>query len=136
MEKMPPLIFHNKWFRWLFNREKILFISLIYTYYSYFYASYFNEPSLITASGVIITVFGLLLTLKHNFISDSLDLRIAFDKFHHKAGPLEYEGELDSPTLVNPVISAVKDEYSGVLLIILGSVIGAYGNLVPLIEAT
>ncbi|MGD1468528.1 hypothetical protein [Vibrio harveyi] len=136
LDKMPPLIFHNKWFRWILCRDKAVFLSLSFVYYSYFYASVWSSPPLISGSGVMMTVVGLLLTLKHNFVSDSKDLETAFSKYHRKAGFLDYDGELTTPGLVNPVVSAVKDEYVGILLIVLGSLIGAYGDLLPLIGTT
>ena len=134
--ELPKLFFHGKFFHNELKRLNIIFLSVIYVYYSYFYASMLEMPALINGSGVIVTVFGLLLTLKHNFIDYSNDKRGAYDSYYGTANLIDSHDDLNNPIYMEPVFNAIRDEYWGVILIFIGSVIGAYGGLVPLIVAT
>ena len=91
------------------------------------------QLSLINASGSVIIVFGILLTIKHNFLHDTKSLKSAITKHFNMGnwGGLDIELK---PEYVNPTVEAVWDEYAGIILLILGTLLNAYGNYIPVLK--
>ncbi|WP_224215335.1 hypothetical protein [Vibrio metschnikovii] len=89
--------------------------------------------ALFSSSGAIMSAVGLLLTLKHNFISVAQSPYQAVVK-HHQTFRLSSRNMMENPTFVNPAIIALKDEYIGIILVLLGGLVSGYGGFLPLLE--
>ncbi|HIF5818625.1 TPA: hypothetical protein ACX3EK_004653 [Vibrio parahaemolyticus] len=53
---------------------------------------------------------------------------------HHQMGRFASVNMMENPTYVNPAIIALKDEYVGIILVLLGGFVSGYGGFVPLLE--
>ncbi|EHK2887279.1 hypothetical protein ABWK96_004625 [Vibrio parahaemolyticus] len=133
IEKWPTFYLNKSWVKALMQRYVSLAASIIIMYYSYFYACMFGNAAIFSGSGSIVSIIGLLLTLKHNFISDASNPHAAFHKYHKKMGSFNSIGQMEDASKVNPVIRAIKDEYMGVALLVLGGLVSGYGSLVCLV---
>ncbi|MGF1841588.1 hypothetical protein L4C39_00060 [Vibrio clamense] len=128
--KWPKVVFVHSSILWVFDRKKAVAVSIIIFYYSHFYASVLGMPSLFSSSGAIVSAVGLLLTLKHNFISIAQSPYAAVVK-HHQMGSFASVNMMEDPKYVNPAVIALKDEYVGIILVLLGGVVSGYGGFVP-----
>jgi len=128
----PKFLLVHKSIKWVVDKDNAVLISLVIVYYSYFYASLLKLPSIVSSSGALISAIGLLLTLKHNFLSSVEKPPEAVAK-HHNIGNLGSTNMMQNPTYVNPAIIAIKDEYVGILLVLIGGFISGYGGFVPLL---
>ena len=115
----------------LVNRFWLTLLSLLFFLVSYFSVSFVVGSALVTKAGVIITIFGLLLTLKHNFLSTNSDVILALQETEGASLKLVYEGYAKCDYNIQKTAERLADEVYGFGLIILGSLIGAYGDLLP-----
>lgn len=113
------------------NRFWLILFSILIFLVSYFSASFVVGSALVTKAGVIITVFGLLLTLKHNFLFKNSDAILALQETEGASLKSVWEGYAESDHNVQETAERLSDEVYGFGLIILGSLIGAYGDLLP-----
>ncbi|OOE57687.1 hypothetical protein BZG14_14845 [Salinivibrio sp. IB282] len=132
MDKWPKFYLNKGWVKTLMQREVSLAASITVMYYSYFYACMFGNVAIFSGSGSVVSIIGLLLTLKHNFISDASNPNAAFNKYYKKMGSFNSIHQMKDASKVNPVIRAVKDEYMGISLLVLGGLVSGYGSLVRL----
>lgn len=133
LKRMPNIFLNNRVFSFLLNRFVLAILSLIIFFISYIFVMGGAQLGLINASGSVIIVFGILLTIKHNFLHDTKSLKSAITK-HFNMGNM---GDLDieiKPEYVNPTVEAVWDEYAGIILLILGTLLNAYGNYIPVVK--
>lgn len=130
---IPKYFLNNPFIIFLLNRNvaTIIFVTLLNL--SYLLACKTDNPSLISSFGTASTIFGFLLTLKHNFLSNTKDLETAHDKLEG-AMSLKDQNWYKKPEVLLKVKSAVKDEYTGILIIILSTALSAYGQHIPLIQ--
>ncbi|MEZ8068019.1 hypothetical protein [Vibrio sp. FF145] len=133
LEEWPSFYLNKNWIKKLMQREVSLGISITVMYYSYFYACRFDNIALFSGSGSVVSIIGLLLTLKHNFINNASNPDAAFHKYHNKMGTFNSLGQMEDASKVNPVIQAIRDEYVGVILLVLGGLVSGYGGLVKLV---
>jgi len=133
LKKMPNIFLNNRVFSFLLNRFFLAILSLIIFFISYIFVMNGAQLSLINASGSVIIVFGILLTIKHNFLHDTKSLKSAITKHFNMGnwGGLDIELK---PEYVNPTVEAVWDEYAGIILLILGTLLNAYGNYIPVLK--
>jgi hypothetical protein len=134
LKKWPKLYFNNIVVKLVLNRYVALSLSILFFVISYSFASCTSNYLYLTGSGSIISIVGLLLTLKHNFISDSQNPTAAFAKFHRKMGAFNNKNQMEEPHLVNPVIGAIRNEYFGIFMVIIGGLVSGYGGLIPIIK--
>lgn len=114
-------IFLNTWL--------IAFAILVVSFSSYGYALVTGEPHWISRGGSLITIMGLLLTIKHSILSSSRDItNIVFERFHYAvyAPDRGSEKDLENRALAKRML---RDEYFGVIVTILGTIIWGYGDL-------
>jgi hypothetical protein len=128
----PKVILVHRSINWLMDKDRAVLLSIVLAYYSYFYASMYQNSAVFTSSGSIISAIGLLLTLKHNFLAIAQNAQAAVIK-HHQIMRFASQGMMEDPEYVNPAIIALKDEYTGVILVLIGGFISGYGGFVPLI---
>lgn len=122
---------------WLFSilqTTPLILLSLVIFTTSYTLGCYFNNSVFISGAGTIIGVMGLLLTIKHNLLSSILNIKDAYNRYYGITSGFQLTGsDHTHPALVNPVIVAIKEEYVGILLTIIGSIVSGFGSLLPLI---
>ncbi|EGR3967666.1 hypothetical protein DDN11_18890, partial [Vibrio cholerae] len=128
----PKFLLDHKKLQWIYDRDKAALLSVVILYYSYFYASLLELPSIFSSSGSIVSAIGLLLTLKHNFLSSVKNPEEAVAK-HNQYGRTTSIFMMKMPSVVNPTIIALKDEYVGILLVLLGGITNGYGGFLPLL---
>jgi hypothetical protein len=128
---LPKHFLNNLFIVFLLNRNVAILIFITTLNLSYLLACKTSNPSLISSFGTAATIFGFLLTLKHNFISDTKDIETAHDKIEGVAA-LKDQNWFKKPAVVLKVKEAVKDEYSGIVIIILSTTLAAYGQYIPL----
>jgi hypothetical protein len=134
LQKWPSLYLNNIVVRFFLKRYVALFFCIIIFFSSYILSSYNESHTFITGSGSVVSIIGLLLTLKHNFISEASEPKVACFKFHHKMGSFNSIHQMKDPEYVNPVISAIRDEYLGILMVIIGGLVSGYGSFIPIIN--
>ncbi|EPC8671145.1 hypothetical protein ACR3BM_002254 [Vibrio vulnificus] len=130
--KWPKVFLVHKKLKWVYERDKATFLSIVILYYSYFYASIFELSAIFSSSGSIVSAIGLLLTLKHNFLSCMTNPEEAVMK-HNQYFRFAHDQMMEMPNVVNPTIIALKDEYVGVVLVLLGGIVNGYGSFLPLL---
>ncbi len=128
----PKVLLVHKKLQWIYDRDKAALLSVVILYYSYFYASLLELPSIFSSSGSIVSAIGLLLTLKHNFLSSMKNPKEAVSK-HNQYSRFGSAHMMEIPGVVNPTIIALKDEYVGILLVLLGGITNGYGGFLPLL---
>ena len=96
---------------------------------SLFYAFHTCEFMWVSRSGSVITVLGVMLTIKHSIFSESRDLESVIKEKNHYA---VFAPEKDSDIYNKHKERArhvIRDEYIGASFTIFGTVIWGYGDL-------
>lgn len=114
---------------WYFNRYLHLAFSLSICILSYFLstcaASFSEHENLFPASGALITVSGLFLNIKHTLLFHTDDpLEVKHAKAFGSAMAGGGFGE-DQKKEINEILT---DEKFGIVFMLLGTIIWAYGN--------
>jgi hypothetical protein len=99
----------------------------------YIFDSYHQKIILLPGSGALIIVFGLILTIKHNYLIniESVTALIAKQNSLLKFSSLGWETD---PKNIEKAKTAASDEGTGLVIIIVGSLIGALAPIIPLIS--
>lgn len=114
--------------RWLF-----IVISLFILGSSYLSAPFIVGPSLVTKGGTIVTILGLLLSIKHSFFVPNSDAKRALEVTESDGGSftLKWEGVTYDIDNLERTYERLSDEVSGFALIIIGTLFAACGDLLP-----
>ena len=114
----------------ILNTWLLLIIILVAGFGSLCYSISSNDFSWFSRSGSVITIFGLLLTMKHHILSSSRDIdSIVMEKCHYA----NYAPDEGTPSYNENRKNAkiiMRDEYLGVFITITGTIIWGYGDLV------
>ena len=125
----------SSWLFFLLKSDRLVLLSLLITSISYWFACYYQETTFITGSGTLITILGLLLTIKHGLLSSILNFRDTYNRYYGITHGLQLTGEDHlEPETANPVVVAIREEYVGILLTISGSLLNGFGTLIPLLS--
>ena len=108
----------------------LLIVIMVVVSVSSIYFSIINQDySFFSRSGSIVTMLGILLTVKHSILSESRGVTsILMEKNHYcvympQEDSQEYQNALRKSQLI------MLDEYLGISLTIIGTVIWGYGDL-------
>jgi len=114
----------------LLNRWVILISWLFFSLASFFWAVYKTDGDLFAASGAIGTTLGLLLNIKYGLLTySSMTDKELYD---HKTGVFGLSSVTLSEEQRKELRIMVSDEKIGIFLMVLGTLIWAYGSyLVP-----
>jgi hypothetical protein len=96
---------------------------------SFAYSYHTNDFSWLGRSGSIITVLGILLTIKHSIFSESRDIKSVVKERNHYA---VYAPDESSEAYKKHEAHAkliIRDEYLGAAFTIVGTIIWGYGDL-------
>ena len=97
---------------------------------SIYYSIICNDYSWFSRAGSLITISGLLLTLKHHILSSSRNINtVMLEKFHY-AVYAPSEGTERYRQDKSAAMKIMRDEYIGVIITVIGTVIWGYGDLV------
>jgi hypothetical protein len=88
-----------------------------------------NEFAWFSRSGSIITVLGIMLTIKHNIFSESRDIKSVVKEKNHYANYSQCEKSDEYKVLEDRAKIIIRDEYLGAALTIVGTAIWGYGDL-------
>ena len=107
---------------------------------SFYYAIYSNNFLWVSRSGSIITVLGILLTIKHKIFLDSLYVHalVANPSFYNNHLPFEKKDDNQNKDLslhLRQTKERLRDEYIGFALTIIGTIIWGYGDLLGVFYA-
>lgn len=89
-----------------------------------------EESHWFARSGAVVTVLGLLLTIKHNVLSSSRDINAIVAEKRHYA---YFAPDKDSPVHQKDLQMArhiMRDEYLGLAFTVVGTVVWGYGDIV------
>lgn len=96
-----------------------------------FVGSSLTEESLWFArAGSITTVFGLLITIKHNVLASDRDLDTIVMEKRHYANWAPEPGSDDYLADLRYAKKVMRDEYIGLVMTLFGTVIWGYGDLI------
>jgi hypothetical protein len=116
------------------NRRIAVFSSLALIAIGYAIDCYHQTNVFLTPNAAIVTALGLILTIKHHYLSHIVSIPSLISASHKQsrfsASPEAYA---QNDEYVNNVISKASDEGLGLVLILLGTAINAYGSFIPLV---
>lgn len=114
--------------RWLF-----ISFSLVILISSYLSAPFLIGTALVTKGGTVVTILGLLLSIKHSFFLPNSDVvrALKVTESDGTAMTLIWEGVTYDIENLEKTYERVSDEVSGFTLIIIGTMFAAYGDLLP-----
>lgn len=117
----------------LATKTAAISLSILIFFCFYIYDSYHQQTTLLPGSGAIIIVFGLILTIKHSYLSNIRNIAELIAKQNALLNLASAGWEKD-PENVEKAQTAASDEGTGLVIIILGSIISAIAPLIPLIN--
>ncbi|MEI8673100.1 hypothetical protein P4S52_15755 [Vibrio sp. SA48] len=114
--------------RWLF-----IVFSLFIIITSYLSAPFIIGSSLVAKGGTVVTILGLLLSIKHSFFVPNSDAKRALEVTESDGNTftLKWEGVTYDIDNLEKTYERLSDEVSGFTLIIIGTLFAAYGDLLP-----
>ena len=115
------------------NKTAAIIYSILIFCMLYIHDSYCQQTTLLPGSGTIIIVFGLILTIKHSYLSNIKNVSELIAK-QNAFLRLPSQGWEKDPDKVEKAKIAASDEGTGLVIIILGSIISAFAPLIPLIN--
>lgn len=110
-------------------------LSILLLTAGYLIDSYFSEPNLLSKCAGVVSVLGLILTIKHSYlfhISSTRNL-ISRDYSESQCGPSIEEVAQNTPYM-NQLYSKATDEGLGLIVILVGTLISSFGSYIPLIS--
>lgn len=111
---------------WYFNRRNLLAFAIIFCGISFALSFTIYNKNLFSSSGAIITVAGLFLNIKHTMV---FHLKIPLiKKYNIKTGGFKFSPKELSEDQENYIKEILDDEKYGVLFMIFGTLIWAYGS--------
>src|SRR5690606_2340006 len=115
------------------TRTAAISCSIIIFLCFYIFDSYHQQTILLPGSGTLIIVLGLILTIKHSYLSNikSVAELIAKQNALFRFANAGWEKDLKN---IEKAKIAASDEGTGLVVIILGSIVSAIAPLIPLIN--
>jgi hypothetical protein len=115
------------------NRSFAILCSLAFLVTGYCWDSYNGLPMYFSGCAGMMTVFGLVLTIKHNYLMNigSVTSLISAEYEESQCGPPSIDLARDRQYM-NTLFSKATDEGIGLVLIVLGAVLSAFGSVIPL----
>lgn len=96
---------------------------------SLWYAIQVNDFLWVSRSGSVITVLGIMLTIKHSIFSNARDLQsVVREKNHYAVFAPDQSSDMYREHEAHAKI-VIRDEYLGASLTIFGTIIWGYGDL-------
>ena len=115
------------------NRKIATVFSLVLIISGYIIDCYYQTNRFLTPNAAIVTALGLILTIKHHYLSHIVSVvslvSSDYKQPRYASSPEVYAQDTE---YVNKVISKARDEGLGLVLILLGTAINAYGSFIPL----
>jgi hypothetical protein len=113
----------------LLHRLMILVVTISIVIVSLFVSFYTLDFAWFGRAGSVMTILGLMLTIKHTILSDTRDIhKVVMARQHYSV----FAPERDSDSYrehMEMARNSIRDEYIGFTLTILGTVIWGYGDL-------
>ena len=114
--------------------ERVFWIAFFLILISYFVDSYFKSSSYLPIAGSIISVLGLILTIKHSFLKNlESTIKLALSKSTTAYASPTDEEKIKNKEYRQQLYNLAIDEGSGVLFVIIGTLVNTLGPKVPLI---
>lgn len=116
------------------NKERAVWLALLILLTSYIYSCYISSPSPLTSSSSLLIVIGLILTIKNSYL---IHLQSVEKWVQHKANEVQAssaEEQLKNAVSRDIYFSQALDEGVGVVLVITGTILNAFGSAIPLIS--
>lgn len=113
----------------LLNTFFVVVLVLTSSVISFWYSLETGDFVWFSRAGSIVTVFGILLTVKHNILSNSRDLESVVMEKNNYAKYAPKKGSDKYTEHENSAKGIIRDEYVGILITILGTIVWGYGDL-------
>ena len=110
---------------WYFNRYILLVLAIFFCVVSFYFSLTSLNNDLFSSSGAVITVAGLFLNIKHT-LAFHLDIPL-INKFNLKEGAFGFGSDSLSEEQKKWINNVLSDEKYGVLFMVIGTLIWAYG---------
>jgi len=110
---------------WYFNRYILLVLAIFFCAVSLYFSLTSPNNDLFSSSGAVITVAGLFLNIKHT-LAFHLDIPL-INKFNLKEGAFGFGSDSLSEEQKKWINNVLSDEKYGVLFMVIGTLIWAYG---------
>ena len=113
----------------LLNSWVLVAIATIVCVASLVYSLASHDPQWFGRAGSVVTIVGLLLTIKHGILSGARDDKsIVMERFHYaNFAPEESSAEFKQQLAAARHI--LRDEYLGLLITVIGTAIWGYGDV-------
>jgi hypothetical protein len=119
-EKMRNVLLHT----WVVFLVTISIVSA-----SLFVSVHTSDFAWFGRSGSVMTILGLMLTIKHTIFSDTRDIhKVVMEREHYSVYAPERDSE-DYKEHMDKARKSIRDEYIGFTLTIVGTVVWGYGDL-------
>lgn len=123
----------NKIFKIASNRYISCSLSLILLSVAYLLDCYNKQPLFIEKFSAFVVIFGILLTIKHNFIKNTDNPKDYI--LNHNGGGLIIDQKIETDIkYYDEAKSAAYDEVVGFIFIIIGTLLNVFGSFIPLIN--
>lgn len=117
------------------NRCLCIFLSISTLLISYGFDVYFGEPNYFSRCSGILTVLGLVLTIKHSYLSNIRDLNSLISSSFKEAECTPSAKEMaENPDTMRILYSRATDEGLGLILIVVGTLFAVVGPSIPLVS--
>jgi hypothetical protein len=121
--------------RLISNRWVVVITSILLIISGYLVDCYYTKATLLSPNSAIITALGLILTIKHHYLANIVSL-LDLAKSNHQEAECSPGAEqlVKDPDYVSSLLVKATDEGIGLLLILIGTSLNAFGSFIPLIS--
>lgn len=120
--------------RALSNRAVVIFCSFIVLVAGYLVDCQLQTNSFLAPNSSIVTALGLILTIKHHYLANivSVNSLVSSDYTQSQFGA-SVESYAKNKVYVDSLLTKASDEGFGLILILFGTGINAFGSYIPLV---
>lgn len=131
-ERLPVVVTTtNKIFSIISNQIIVWLFALLSVPICYLLDSYWQESQLLPEVGAVLTILGLLLTIKHRFVKDGTTFKAYHDSYF---GIGRFAETHITDQDAKKIKSIAIQEASGFWLIIIGTLINVFSDRLPLLD--
>lgn len=128
------LKFLGSFLRVISNRKLVIILSFVFFISGFLIDCYLQSNKFLAPNSAVVTALGLILTIKHHYLSNIVSVITLISSDYQES---QYGGSVEdyakNEKYVNALLSKATDEGLGLVLILLGTVINAFGVYIPLV---
>ncbi|MEZ8278362.1 hypothetical protein AB4291_16580 [Vibrio cyclitrophicus] len=116
------------------NRTFVIVLSISIIFLTYLFDLLNQEHLYLSSGGTIITAFGLILTIKNSYLNNIRDTESLVSSYYQESqmgGPVSEV--VQEQLYMAKLFEKATDEGTGLLLVIIGTLLNAFSPFIPLI---